>query len=136
MGSTVFKIAGRRSNGSGGFDSHPLPKSLAMMRPAFVYLLRCADGSIYTGWAFDVAQRLLTHQLGRGARYTRTRRPLKLLYSEELPSRREAMLREIALKRWTRARKLALVKKKLSTKRTKNAQGKKKRIKRNVDSAE
>lgn len=88
------------------------------MRPAFVYFLRCADGSIYTGWAFDVAQRLLAHQLGRGARYTRTRRPLKLLYSEELPSRREAMLREIALKRWTRARKLALVKK---DKRAKNA---------------
>lgn len=97
-----------------------------MIRPAFVYLLRCADGSIYTGWAFDVAQRLLAHQLGRGARYTRTRRPLKLLYSEELPSRREAMLREIALKRWTRARKLALAKdakKKQSAKSTRGRVG-------------
>ncbi len=91
------------------------------MRPAFVYFLRCADGSIYTGWAFDVARRLLVHQQGRGARYTRTRRPVKLLYSEQLPSRREAMLREIALKRWARPRKLALVKSNTHTKNTKGA---------------
>ncbi len=81
------------------------------MRPAFVYFLRCSDGSIYTGWAYNVARRLLVHQQGHGARYTRSRRPVKLLYSEQLPSRREAMLREIALKRWTRTRKLTLVKK-------------------------
>lgn len=87
-----------------------------MMRPAFVYFLCCADGSIYIGWAYDVARRVLVHQQGRGARYTRTRRPVQLLYSERLSSRREAMRREVALKRWTRSRKLALVKKNMPTK--------------------
>jgi putative endonuclease len=90
------------------------------MRPAFVYLLRCSDGSIYTGWAYNVAQRLLVHQQGHGARYTRSRRPVKLLYSEQLPSRREAMLREIALKRWTRTRKLALAKTRIPARDTKS----------------
>jgi len=82
-----------------------------MSRLAFIYLLRCADGTIYTGWTYDVPQRVRAHQTGRGARYTRTRRPVRLVYSEQLPSRREAMRREIALKRWSRARKLALAKK-------------------------
>jgi putative endonuclease len=81
-----------------------------MNRSAFVYLLRCADGTLYTGWTFDVTQRVHAHQTGRGARYTRTRRPVRLVYSEQLPSRREAMRREIALKHWSRARKLALAK--------------------------
>lgn len=82
-----------------------------MERAAFVYFLRCADGTIYIGWTFDVPQRVRAHQQGRGARYTRTRRPVRLMYSEELPSRREAMRRELALKRWSRPRKLALAKK-------------------------
>jgi len=94
------------------------------MRRAFVYFLRCRDGSIYTGWAYDVAQRVLVHQQGRGARYTRSRRPVKLLYSEQLPSRLDAMRREAALKRWTRDRKLALAKKNKSTKRTKSTKKK------------
>lgn len=89
-----------------------------MQRSAFVYLLRCADGTIYTGWTFDVPHRVHAHQQGRGARYTRTRRPVRLMYSEELPSRRDAMRREIALKHWPRARKQALAKKpKRSTKK-------------------
>ena len=79
-----------------------------MRRSAFVYLLRCSDGTIYTGWTLDVAHRVMAHQQGRGARYTRTRRPVTLIYHERLPSRRAAMLREVAIKRWSRARKLAL----------------------------
>jgi len=79
-----------------------------MRRFAFVYLLRCADGTIYTGWTLDVARRVKTHQQGRGARYTRTRRPVTLIYHERLPSRRAAMRREVAIKRMPRARKLAL----------------------------
>jgi putative endonuclease len=94
------------------------------MRPAFVYFLRCADGSIYTGWAYDVARRVRVHQQGRGARYTRSRRPVKLFYSEQLPSRRDAMRREAAIKSWTRDRKLALAKKNKSTKNTKSAKNK------------
>ncbi len=79
-----------------------------MRRPAFVYLLRCADGTLYTGWTLDVERRVRAHQLGRGARYTRTRRPVELIYHEKLSSRRAAMRREIAIKKMSRARKLAL----------------------------
>ncbi len=77
-------------------------------RAAFVYLLRCADGTIYTGWTFDVARRVREHQQGRGARYTRARRPVELIYHERLPSRRAAMRREVQVKRMSRKRKLAL----------------------------
>ena len=79
-----------------------------MRRFAFVYLLRCSDGTIYTGWTLDVARRVKTHQQGRGARYTRARRPVTLIYQERLPSRRAAMRREIAIKHMSRPRKLAL----------------------------
>jgi putative endonuclease len=74
----------------------------------FVYIVRCADGTLYTGWAVDVLARVQAHNAGRGARYTRTRRPVKLIYSEELSTRTEAMRRERAIKGWPRARKLAL----------------------------
>lgn len=77
-------------------------------RAAFVYLLRCADGTIYTGWTFDVTRRVQAHQDGRGARYTRTRRPVELIYRERLPSRRAAMRREIEIKKMSRARKLRI----------------------------
>ncbi len=79
-----------------------------MKRSAFVYLLRCSDGTIYTGWTLDVERRVKTHQQGRGARYTRSRRPVTLIYHERLPSRRAAMRRELAIKKMPRARKLAL----------------------------
>ena len=71
-----------------------------MSRPAFIYLLKCSDGSIYTGWSFDVTRRVLEHQSGRAARYTRTHLPVKLIYQERLRSRRDAMRREIEIKRW------------------------------------
>jgi len=81
-----------------------------MRRSAFVYLLQCADGTLYTGWTFDVALRVAAHQAGRGARYTRTRRPVQLIYHERLPSRHAAMKRELEIKKWNRTRKLALAK--------------------------
>ena len=74
----------------------------------FVYIVRCADGTLYTGWAVDVAARVKKHNARRGAKYTRTRRPVKLIYSEEHATRAEAMRRERAVKRLPRARKLAL----------------------------
>lgn len=79
-----------------------------MRRAAFVYLLRCNDGTIYTGWTFDVTQRVRAHQDGRGARYTRMRRPVELIYHERLSSRRAAMKREIEIKKMPRKKKLAL----------------------------
>jgi len=76
--------------------------------PAFVYLLRCRDGSLYCGWTDDLERRLMTHNAGKGARYTRSRKPVRLVWSEELADRSAALKREIAVKRLTRAQKLAL----------------------------
>jgi len=79
-----------------------------MRRAAFVYLLRCADGTLYTGWTYAIARRVQAHQDGRGARYTRTRRPVELIYRERCASRRAAMRREIEIKKMSRARKLRM----------------------------
>jgi len=76
----------------------------------FVYMLRCADGSLYTGITTDIARRLAEHngEGGLGARYTRSRRPVTLAYTEPADSRAAASRREAAIKRLDRARKLAL----------------------------
>lgn len=75
----------------------------------YCYILECADGTYYTGWAIDPERRLAVHNKGRGARYTRTRCPVKLVYVEELPDRKSAMKREIAIKRMTRTGKGKLI---------------------------
>ena len=74
----------------------------------YVYMVRCADGTLYTGWTTDLTRRLTAHNAGAGAKYTRSRRPVALVYSEECASREEALRREAAVKRLTRAQKLAL----------------------------
>jgi putative endonuclease len=74
----------------------------------FVYIVRCADGTLYTGWAVDVARRVEAHNAGRGARYTRLHGPVELVYAEQVPTRGEALKRELAIKRYPRAKKLAL----------------------------
>lgn len=75
-----------------------------------VYVLRCADGSLYTGITTDVARRIAEHNGdgGLGARYTRNRRPVELVHVETAAGRAEAARREAAIKRLDRARKLAL----------------------------
>ena len=78
----------------------------------YVYLLRCCDGSLYTGYTDDVERRLTVHQSGKGAKYTRSRLPVELVYSEELPDKSAALRREAAIKKLTRAEKLALVNRK------------------------
>jgi putative endonuclease len=75
----------------------------------YCYIVECADGTYYTGWAIDPEKRVAMHNRGRGARYTRTRVPVKLVYVEELPDRVSAMKREIAIKRMTRDRKGRLI---------------------------
>lgn len=75
----------------------------------FVYILECADGTYYTGWTTDLDRRIAVHNAGRGSRYTRLRRPVKLIYWEEHPDRSSAQRRELAVKRLPRARKMALV---------------------------
>ena len=76
---------------------------------AFVYMLRCKDGSLYTGWTNDLEHRLAMHNSGRGAKYTRGRGPLELVYCEELPDKEAALRRECAIKKLRREQKLALL---------------------------
>ncbi len=79
-----------------------------MSDPWFVYILRCADGTLYTGISNDVARRVDQHNLGRGARYTRGRLPVVLAWCEEAGCRADATRREAAIKRLPRASKLAM----------------------------
>lgn len=74
----------------------------------YVYILRCGDGSLYTGITDDVERRLAAHQAGRGAKYTRGRGPLELVYREEQPDRSAASRREDQIKHLPRAEKNAL----------------------------
>jgi predicted GIY-YIG superfamily endonuclease len=80
--------------------------------PCYCYIVECADGTYYTGWAVDPERRAAVHNKGRGARYTRVRLPVKLVYVEAQPDRTTAMKREIAIKRMNRARKLRLIEEK------------------------
>lgn len=75
----------------------------------YCYIVECADGTYYTGWTVDPERRVAMHNKGRGARYTRTRGPVKLVYVEELPDRKSAMKREIAIKRMNRHGKGKLI---------------------------
>jgi putative endonuclease len=79
------------------------------MAPCYCYIVECADGTYYTGWAVDPERRVAVHNKGRGARYTRMRLPVKLVYTEAQPDRTTAMKREIAIKRMDRARKMRLI---------------------------
>jgi putative endonuclease len=74
-----------------------------------VYILRCRDGTLYTGIAVDVSKRVDAHRHGVGAKYTRSRLPVTLVYQERQPDRSSALKREAALRRMGRAAKLALI---------------------------
>jgi pyrroline-5-carboxylate reductase len=76
----------------------------------WVYILRCKDGSLYTGSTGNLEKRIALHNSGKGAKYTRGRAPLVLLYKEECSDRGEALRREAAIKKCTRVEKLALIK--------------------------
>jgi putative endonuclease len=77
--------------------------------PHFCYIVECADGTYYTGWAVNPERRVATHNKGRGAKYTKMRLPVQLVYVEEQPDLSTALKREIAIKRMTRARKRKLI---------------------------
>jgi len=79
------------------------------MAEAWVYMLRCADGSLYTGWSTDVQRRLERHRSGKASRYTASRLPVALALALEMPDRRAAMREEARIKRLDRAAKLALI---------------------------
>lgn len=75
---------------------------------AFTYILVCADGTLYTGWTNDLEKRLAAHNAGKGAKYTRSRRPVRLFYYEEFAEKCEAQRRECEIKRLPREKKIAL----------------------------
>ena len=80
----------------------------------YVYVARCADGTLYTGYARDPKARVKVHNTGRGARYTSGRRPVRLIYVESFESVGDALRRERALKRRSRAQKEALIGRRVS----------------------
>ena len=75
----------------------------------FVYLVRCADGTLYGGYTTDLQKRLETHNSGKGAKYTRSRLPVELVWWEECPTKEAAMSREWHIKRLPREKKLELI---------------------------
>ena len=75
----------------------------------YCYILECADGTYYTGWTTDPERRVNQHNKGIGARYTKTRRPVRLVYLEEQQTRTDAMRRELAIKKLKREQKSKLV---------------------------
>lgn len=75
----------------------------------YVYMLRCRDGSLYTGWTNDLEKRLKAHNSGTASKYTRTRLPAELIYFEEWESKEAAMSREWHIKQLTRDEKLKLI---------------------------
>ena len=77
--------------------------------PCYCYIVECADGTYYTGWTLDPQKRVDVHNKGRGAKYTRMRLPVTLVYMEEQPDRKSAMKREIAIKRLGRNGKRKLI---------------------------
>ena len=77
----------------------------------YTYIVECSDGSLYTGWTNNIEKRILAHNEGRGARYTRGRTPVRLVHLEEFETKEEAMSREFVIKQLTRKQKLELCKK-------------------------
>lgn len=73
------------------------------------YILKCSDNSLYTGWTNDIMHRLKMHNEGKGAKYTRGRGPVELVYLEEFDTKQEAMSKEAKIKRLTRKEKLLLI---------------------------
>ena len=103
----------QRSHPSGGSSLGPAGvRGCGYPSPAvaaFVYLLRCADGSLYCGWSTDPERRLREHRAGTASRYTRTRLPVDLVYTRELATRSEAMREEVRIKRLSPADKRRLL---------------------------
>lgn len=75
----------------------------------YTYILKCSDKSLYTGWTNNLDKRVEDHNSGKGAKYTRSRRPVVLAYYEQFETKEEAMRREWEIKRLTRKKKLALI---------------------------
>ena len=77
--------------------------------PYYFYILRCRDNSLYSGITNDLDRRVKVHNSGKGAKYTKSRRPVELVYSEKLKNKSEALKRESEVKKWNKAKKETLV---------------------------
>jgi putative endonuclease len=75
----------------------------------FVYIILCEDQSLYTGYSDDPHKRFLAHQNGKGGTYTRSHKPLKVIYTESFQTKNEALKREIEIKRWSREKKIRML---------------------------
>ena len=75
----------------------------------YIYIVRCSDGTLYTGWTTDLAKRISAHNAGTGAKYTRARRPVELLYHEIFETKEDALRREYAIKQLPREKKMQLI---------------------------
>ncbi|MDD3220264.1 MAG: GIY-YIG nuclease family protein [Lachnospiraceae bacterium] len=75
----------------------------------YTYIVKCKDNTLYTGWTNDLEKRMQVHNQGKGAKYTKSRRPVSLVYYEEFKTKEEAMSREYHIKRMTRAQKEDLI---------------------------
>lgn len=75
----------------------------------YTYMVECSDGTLYTGWTNNLEKRIKAHNDGKGAKYTKTRLPVRLIYYEEFLTKEEAMQREYRIKRLTRTEKLSLI---------------------------
>lgn len=80
-----------------------------MLPSYYIYIVRCRDGSLYTGWTNNVAARVAHHNTGKGAKYTRSRLPVKLVYAQKCASKVDAMRTERAIKKLSRTQKMSLV---------------------------
>ncbi|MTT32969.1 GIY-YIG nuclease family protein [Terrilactibacillus sp. BCM23-1] len=79
------------------------------MKEYSVYILKCSDGTLYTGYTTNIEKRIQVHESGKGAKYTRSRLPVQLVYKETLKTKSEAMKREYAIKQLRRKQKLDLI---------------------------
>ena len=79
------------------------------MKRNYTYMVKCSDGTLYTGWTTDLEHRVKAHNDGEGAKYTRSRRPVELVYYEEYTTKAEAMKREYSIKQLTRKQKEKLI---------------------------
>ncbi|WP_349673727.1 GIY-YIG nuclease family protein [Lacrimispora sp.] len=77
----------------------------------YTYLVKCADNTLYCGWTNHLEKRMEAHNQGKGAKYTKTRRPVELVYYESYPTKEEAMRREVQIKKLSRKEKLFLIEK-------------------------
>ncbi|KLE17316.1 GIY-YIG nuclease family protein [Clostridium sp. C8] len=75
----------------------------------YIYILKCSDNTLYTGWTTDLEKRLKVHNTGKGAKYTRVRLPVEIVYFEEFEYKKDAMKREYAIKQLSRNEKLKLI---------------------------